>query len=103
MEDKRHRDDGGEEKRDRKRKDVKIVPVKSVGGWVVLFPCIDANETENTLRDRLSAFGTIGRVTITMNNRTGAAVNSLVEFETASEAEAAIKASNGQAGFAFVD
>jgi len=92
----------GHSSRSRKEKKEKkpAVPQKSACGWVMLVPC-ESGDTENILRDRYSPFGTLGRILVTFSSRTGSAWNALVEFETASDAEAAIKANQG-AGFAFV-
>jgi hypothetical protein len=56
------------------------------------------------LKDKFSPFGSVGRVVVTYSNRTGTPMNALIEFETATDAEAAIKSCKvGEAGFAFVN
>jgi|JI10StandDraft_1071094.scaffolds.fasta_scaffold1445927_2 RNA recognition motif-containing protein len=103
--DDRRRDERHEEKKreEKKRSEKRYVPQKSACGWVVLVRDVNPDDTENLIRDRFSKFGTVGRIILTSSHRTGEALSALVEFETASDAEAAIKACEGKAGFAFVE
>ena len=78
-------------------------PIKSASGWAVMVGGLEGGETETSLRDRFSVHGMVGRIFVNRSLRTGLAVSALLEFEVATEAEAAIAACKGRAGFAVLD
>jgi type IV secretory pathway VirB10-like protein len=83
---------------------VKIgLPIKSASGWAVMVGGLEGGESDSSLRDRFSAYGMVGRIFLNRSLRTGLATSALIEFEVATEAEAAIASCNGRAGFAVLD
>ncbi len=64
---------------------------------------LNGDETETALRDRFSVFGTVGRIFVNRSLRSGHATSAFLEFEVATEAEAAIASCGGHGGFAVVD
>jgi outer membrane biosynthesis protein TonB len=79
------------------------LPIKSASGWAVMVSGLQGSESDSSLRDRFSAYGMVGRIYVNRSLRTGLATSALVEFEVATEAEAAIASCNGRAGFAVLD
>jgi hypothetical protein len=105
------RDKPKEEKRrkvaDEGRKKEEKVPRKSVGGWVIMVTGLSEEfGAESQLRDLFSTFGRVERIVVNKSFRSGVASSALVEFEMASECEAAIAGDlpeGCKAGFAFVE
>jgi hypothetical protein len=81
------------------------VPRKSVGGWVIMVTGLSEEfGAESQLRDVFSTFGRVERIVVNKSFRSGVASSALVEFEMASECEAAIAGDlpeGCKAGFAF--
>ncbi|RSH85807.1 uncharacterized protein EHS24_003987 [Apiotrichum porosum] len=69
---------------------------RSVEGWIIIVTGLNEEATEEDLQDQFGEFGEVRNLSMALNRRTGYVMGyALIEYALKSEAEEAIKATDG--------
>ncbi|EDO07754.1 RNA recognition motif domain containing protein [Babesia bovis T2Bo] len=72
------------------------VPIKTIGGWVIIVTGVHPEAQEEDIRDAFEGFGQITSIHLNMDRRSGYAKGyAFIEFSEQQEARSAITEMNG--------